>query len=331
MLNTRIGRALKPSRVLICNAMFDLSLMVCAAVLLDYLLGEPRRFHPLVGLGAVAQRIENYCYPAHRTSSIRQYLQGIAALCLLIVPLFLLAVWLHTLPVLGVFFSIVVLYFCIAPRSLREHAERVARALQNHDLAAARGAVSLMVSRDTTQLNEQGVAKAAVESVLENGNDAIFAALFWFVIAGLPGVLVCRLSNTLDAMWGYRNARYQYFGWAAARLDDVLNFIPARLTALSYAALGNTRCALRCWRSQARLWDSPNAGPVMAAGAGALQVKLGGAAIYHGVSEARPLLGCGADVASGDIPRAVALVQGVLWLWMALILLVSGAWEMAHA
>lgn len=331
MLNTRIGRAFKPSRVLICKAMFDLSLTVCAAVLLDYLLGEPRRFHPLVGIGAVAQRVENCCYPTHRTSSIRLYLQGIAALCLLIVPFFLLAVWLQTVPVLGVIFSIVVLYFCIAPRSLREHAERVARALQDHDLAAARGAVSRMVSRDTAQLNEQAVAKAAVESVLENGNDAIFAALFWFVIAGLPGVLLYRLSNTLDAMWGYRNARYQYFGWAAARLDDGLNFIPARLTALSYAALGNTRCALHCWRSQARLWDSPNAGPVMAAGAGALQVQLGGAASYQGVSEIRPLLGVGAAVCGADIGRATGLVQRVLWLWVVLMSGLSIGWELTYA
>ncbi|MGB7651455.1 MAG: adenosylcobinamide-phosphate synthase CbiB [Gallionella sp.] len=308
-----------------------LAMTLCAAVLLDALLGEPRRFHPLVGLGDVARRVERFCYPANRASAAHLYWRGIAAVCLVIFPFVLLAAWLQTLPIVGAIFPIIVLYFCIAPRSLREHALRVFVALQANDLAAARSAVSMMVSRDTTQLTENGVAKATVESVLENGNDAIFAALFWFVVAGLPGVVLYRLSNTLDAMWGYRNARYNYFGWAAARLDDALNFVPARLTALSYALLGKSRSALHCWRTQAPLWDSPNAGPVMAAGAGALQVKLGGAAIYHGVSEARPLLGCGAEVAAGDIPRAVALVQGVLGWWLALILLVSGAWEIAHA
>ncbi|MFZ3018878.1 MAG: adenosylcobinamide-phosphate synthase CbiB, partial [Gallionella sp.] len=196
----------------------------------------------------------------------------------------------------------------------------------------ARQAVGMLVSRDTSQLDEEGVSRATVESVLENGNDAVFAALFWFVVAGAPGVLLYRLSNTLDAMWGYRNARYNEFGWAAARLDDVLNFIPARLTAASYALLGHTRSALSCWRQQASMWSSPNAGPVMASGAGALQVQLGGAAIYHGQLEQRPALGCGHAAGATDIARAVRLVNHSLYLWMAAIasgaLLIAG-WQHA--
>jgi adenosylcobinamide-phosphate synthase len=136
-------------------------------------------------------------------------------------------------------------------------------------------------------------------------------------------VVLYRLSNTLDAMWGYRNARYNEFGWAAARLDDVLNYLPARLTALSYTLLGNTRSAWSCWRRQAPCWDSPNAGPVMAAGAGALQVKLGGEAIYDGKLEQRPDLGCGKAAVPADISRAVALVQRTLYLWLAVIALVT--------
>ena len=296
-------------------------LTILAAVLLDRLLGEPSRFHPLAGFGRLAQRIEKIFYgPAHVASGMR-YVRGIAALSILLIPLVTLAALLKQPPIFGTLFSIVALYLAIAPRSLREHAERVASAFSAGDLPAARRAVSMMVSRDTSQLDEEGVARATVESVLENGNDAIFAALFWFVVAGAPGVVLYRLSNTLDAMWGYRNARYDHFGWAAARLDDVLNFIPARLTSLSYALVGHTRSALHCWRLQAAAWESPNAGPVMAAGAGALGVLLGGAATYHGESSQRPLLGCGTEANAVDIARAVQLVRHTLYAWLAVITL----------
>jgi adenosylcobinamide-phosphate synthase len=302
--------------------------MVLAAVSLDRLLGEPRRFHPLSGFGALAQRVEALLYGAADTQAGARRLRGIAAVALLLLPLAALAAWLQQL--FGPLFSVVPLYFAIAPRSLGEHAGRVAAAFD--DLPAARQAVGMLVSRDTSQLDGEGVARATVESVLENGNDAVFGALFWFVVAGAPGVVLYRLSNTLDAMWGYRNERYNEFGRLAARLDDALNFIPARLTAASYALLGHTRSALSCWRQQASLWDSPNAGPVMAAGAGALQVQLGGAAIYHGQLEQRPVLGCGNAAGAADIARAVRLVRHTLYLWLAVIafgaLLIAG-WQHA--
>jgi adenosylcobinamide-phosphate synthase len=120
-------------------------------------------------------------------------------------------------------------------------------------------------------------------------------------------------------MWGYRTPRYFYFGWAAARLDDVLNWIPARLTAFTYSVLGHTRAAWHCWRSQGHRWYSPNAGPVMASGAGALGIVLGGPAIYHGAIKERPALGSGHDAQPHDIERAIALVQRGVWLWVALI------------
>jgi adenosylcobinamide-phosphate synthase len=128
-----------------------------------------------------------------------------------------------------------------------------------------------------------------------------------------------RLANTLDAMWGYRNARFNLFGRVAARVDDVLNYVPARLTALSYVLLaqrGRLR-AWRCWRAQAPAWSSPNAGPVMASGAGALGVRLGGAAVYDGVTEQRPPLGNGPDACADDILRAWRLVWRTTLLWVA--------------
>ncbi|HHJ80984.1 MAG TPA: cobalamin biosynthesis protein CobD, partial [Candidatus Tenderia electrophaga] len=204
---------------------------------------------------------------------------------------------------------------------------QVRDALGLNDLPSARKRTAMLVSRDTRELDETQMAKATVESVLENGCDAVFGAIFWFVIAGAPGVIFYRLANTLDAMWGYRNQRYLHFGWAAARLDDVLNFIPARLTALTYALVGQFQNAIRCWRRQGYSWKSPNAGPVMAAGAGALAVQLGGAATYHGELQQRPDLGLDNKPQALDIERAVGLVNRGMWLWLAVIL--SGGWLLA--
>nr|WP_320157546.1 adenosylcobinamide-phosphate synthase CbiB [Pseudomonas aeruginosa] len=250
---------------------------------------------------------------------------GVTAWGLAVLPLTLLAWALAELPYLGWLVQALALYAALGLRSLGEHAEPVALALRAGDLDEARRCVGYLVSRDTRELDQAGVARAATESVLENGSDAVYAALFWFAVAGAPGVVLYRLSNTLDAMWGYRNARFERFGWAAAKIDDILNYLPARLVALTYALLGGTRQALRCWREQAPQWDSPNAGPVMAAGAGALGVSLGGAAIYHGELHQRPLLGSGPQPQGRDIYRALALVrQGVL-LWL---LVLAGLWAM---
>ena len=124
-------------------------------------------------------------------------------------------------------------------------------------------------------------------------------------------------------MWGYRTERFNLFGRFAARLDDALNWVPARLTALTYALLGRTRNALACWHTQAPGWDSPNAGPVMSSGAGSLGVLLGGAAIYHGREEIRPPLGTGPAPVAADLGRAITLIQRSLWLWLACLFLIG--------
>jgi len=296
-------------------------LSVIAALLLDALLGEPKRGHPLVAFGRLADRLEQH-FNGAAGRGWRSH--GVTAWCLAVLPLTLAAWLLSLLPGIGWLAEIVLLYLALGLRSLGEHALPVAQALWRHDLPEARRRVACIVSRDTSQLDEEGVARAATESVLENGSDAVFAALFWFIVAGAPGVVLYRLSNTLDAMWGYRNARFERFGWAAARIDDLLNYVPARLVALTYASLGRTRRALRCWRTQAPLWDSPNAGPVMAAGAGALGVVLGGAAIYHGELHARSELGRGSAPQARHIEHALDLVWAGVGVW--LLVLLFGGW-----
>lgn len=287
------------------------ALAMLFAVLLDLWLGEPQRAHPLVMFGRMASRIENRLYADRRAN-------GLVAWSLAVLPI-VLCLWLiqrYTSAWFAWCVNVLVLYFTLGLRSLGEHAQPVAHALARQDLDEARKAVGRMVSRDTSPLNAHQIAAAATESVLENGNDAVFGALFWFAIAGAPGALLYRLANTLDAMWGYRTARYLHFGWAAARIDDVLNFLPARLTAFTYALCGHFDGAIRCWHWQAPLWKSPNAGPVMAAGAGALGVKLGGAAPYHGVWETRPELGVG-DLPDADtIDRAWRLLKRGVVIWL---------------
>ena len=292
-----------------------------AAVALDWLVGEPRRFHPLVGFGRLAQACEYRCRSPGNSSPRLQRWWGVVALTLLIVPFVAVIALLSAVPKFGLFVDILALYFALGHRSLHDHARPVARALRANDEPEARRRVSLMVSRDSAALD---IENAATESVLENGNDGVFGALFWFAVAGGAGAVLYRLANTLDAMWGYRNERYLYFGWAAARFDDVLNYIPARLTALTYAVLGHTRLALHCWRAQAPAWDSPNAGPVMAAGAGALGVSLGGPACYEGEWHDRPPLGAGRKPTADDIERALKLVRYGVVLWLIVLFAIEG-------
>ncbi len=288
-----------------------------AAVLLDFMIGEPRRFHPLVGFGWLASKLEARLNIANKTNNANHRWVGTFALALLLAPFILLAYLLCHIPVVSIVADTLLLYFAIGHKSLHDHARAVTHALNNHDEASAKIAASYMVSRDSAAIEP---VPATVESVLENGNDGVFGALFWFFIAGGTGALLFRLANTMDAMWGYKTPRFYYFGWAAARLDDVLDYIPARLTALTYAILGNTKLALNCWKTQAPLWDSPNAGPVMAAGAGALHVQLGGAARYQGEWHERPTLGAGEAPDTKDIERALKLVRHGVYLWLLVML-----------
>jgi len=298
----------------------SIALLALSGVVLDLLLGEPRRWHPLAGFGRLADALERRLnWGGYR------YGRGALAWSLAVLPPVTLAYWIvgwgaHAGFMLSAAVHAVLLYFSVGLRSLREHSLPIEHALTHNDLAQARMLTARIVSRDTAHADASDLAKAGVESLLENGNDAVFGTLFWFMLAGGPGALLFRLANTLDAMWGYRNPRFLAFGCVAARIDDVLNWIPARLTALSYTLLGATladkRRAWQCWRTQAPAWSSPNAGPVMAAGAGALGLALGGGACYDGVLEQRPPLGSGRSASAGDLGRAWRLVARTTALWI---------------
>jgi len=291
--------------------------VILSSLMLDRLFGEPRYFHPLVGFGSMASIIEKYFnFQKNKISNLKQRFLGLVAMMILIIPVLFLTIILSKL---GWFFEVLILTLALGWQSLREHGLAVKNALFKNNIQLARNKVMLMVSRDVQQADEEQICKATIESVLENGGDAIFSTLFWFLIAGAPGVIVYRMVNTLDAMWGYKNTRFKHFGWAAARTDDVMNYIPARLTALSYFLVSRKPAAIHCWRTQANNWKSPNAGPVMASGAGSLGIKLGGSAIYHGIEQKRPILGSGNLAKVEHITEALKLISNSIFLWLIIM------------
>ncbi len=292
-----------------------LVIKILIALLADHWLGEPRRYHPLVGFGHFAAALE-------QRLNRHQRAYGLLAWALAIVPWVAItwvisqhleswALWL---------WEVAILYLAIGRKSLYQHSRQVLQALQKEDLVAARQHTAMMVSRDCGQLSSEGCAKATIESVLENGNDSIFGALLWFVLLGAPGVVLYRLSNTLDAMWGYRTERFEQFGWAAAKIDDGLNYLPARLCAVSYALAGKAHLAFRSWQQDAAKLSSPNGGPVMCAGAGALDVELGGPASYHGTLIQKPEFGGAATVEIRHISVANQLVDRGLSVFLLMLL-----------
>ncbi|HSC75647.1 MAG TPA: adenosylcobinamide-phosphate synthase CbiB [Pseudomonadales bacterium] len=286
------------------------------ALLLDKLLGEPQRAHPLIFLGKCITAVEKKYYGTANLYFSKRQWRGFLSVCALILPTVTLATLLVNIPYIGGIFSIAILYYCLGLQSLHEHARAVAAPLLASDMDAARKKVGWIVSRETKDMGETQIIRATIESVLENGNDAVFATLFWFFLLGAPGAVLLRTANTLDAMWGYKTERYLHFGRFAAKLDDALNWIPARLTAITFALFGNTKRALHCWQTQAHFCSSPNGGPVMAAGAGSLQISLGGGAVYHGVWQEKIILGEGSEPQAQDIERALQLVRYSAWCWV---------------
>ncbi|WP_218563946.1 adenosylcobinamide-phosphate synthase CbiB [Marinospirillum perlucidum] len=287
------------------------------ALLLDRFFAEPRRWHPLVGFGRWAAWCKKRCYLASRKAGLLAWLLAILPWVLLAGGLQISINFWDTSGWLLIVLQAIGLYLALGWKSLDQHLLSVDQALEQANLALARQRVGYLVSRDTSELDAAGVRRAALESLLENGNDAIFGAIFWYLLLGLPGVVFYRLANTLDALWGYRTPEYLYFGWAAARIDDLLNWLPARLTALSYSLLGLPRghflpSLQAAWKAS-RTWKSSNAGAVMAAGAVVLQTRLGEAAVYQGVTEIRPLLG----LAVHPSPSSSSLQAGLRLLWQA--------------
>ncbi len=291
-----------------------------AGVLADALLGDPRRGHPVALFGQAATRIERRLYADDKTRGA-----AFTACCeaLAIAPALAAARLFGHHPVARLAVAGTVAWAVTGARSLTVEAARIQRALQVYDLPGARRLLPSLVGRDPAGLDAAGIARAVVESVAENTSDAIVAPLLWGALAGPPGLAGYRAANTLDAMVGHHSPRYEQFGWASARLDDVVNWAPARVTALLAAACapvvgGRPAAAWRIALDYGPRHPSPNAGWCEAAFAGALGVQLGGPLSYAGRAENRPELGDGRPPEAADIARASRLCRSVTFAATAL-------------
>lgn len=280
---------------------------VVAGYLLDRALGDPRRHHPVAWFGTWAGWLEQRLHAPTRTRGALHLVLatapwvGGAALAARGGPLRRTAV------------TAVVTWAALGGRSLEREATAVADLLAAGDLPGARHRIRSLVGRDTAAAGPDELARAVVESLAENQSDAVAATLVWGLLAGAPGVVLHRCCNTLDAMVGHRSPRYARFGTPAARTDDLLNLLPARASVAATAALAGPRAGrvLATVRRDAPAHPSPNAGPVEAALAALLGVRLGGSNTYAGVTEDRGTLGDGHPVGPADIPRAVTVTRRI--------------------
>ncbi|MGW5674143.1 cobalamin biosynthesis protein [Streptomyces sp. NPDC003860] len=281
-----------------------------AGVLGDLLFGDPRRGHPVAAFGRAAGAVERTLWRDHRGWGALH-----TAVCAggAVAAGALAARGARRHPAASLALTAAATWAVVGGTSLGREARTVGDALAAGDLAAARARLPHLCGRDPHALSEQQIARAVVESVAENTSDAVVGALVWGAVAGVPGLVGFRAVNTLDAMVGHRSPQHRRFGWASARLDDVVGWPGARLTAaLAVVAGDDPRAAVRAWRADAHRHPSPNAGPVEASFAGALGVRLGGTLSYGGRTEHRAVLnGAARPVEVADVARAVRLSRRV--------------------
>lgn len=277
-------------------------LAVLIGFILDAVFGDPETsWHPICLIGKLISRLEKWLRGIFPKTEAGELAGGgvLAVLVILVssgIPALLLVLAYRLCFWLGIAAESVMCFFLIAARTLKKESANVARALREEGLEAGQRAVSRIVGRDTQRLNESGVIKAAVETVAENFSDGVLAPVLFMILGGAVAGFAYKSINTMDSMVGYKNDRYLYFGRAAAKLDDLVNYIPARLAALFLIA-GAALCgqdaghAFRIWRRDRRNHASPNSAQTEAAAAGALRVQLAGDAWYFGELYKKPFIG----------------------------------------
>ena len=306
------------------------ALIPIAALVIDTIYGDPRSdWHPVVLIGKLISFYENKLYPEPKTSNGSMFLRGMVTVLLVLLTVGIitgLLVWLSVKG--GILFyaamGAVILYFTITPRALCRDGMEIYHLLKAGDIVAARKRLSWIVGRDTENLDESDIARGTVETIAENTTDGIISPLFWFLLFGPVGAMVYRAGNTMDSMLGYKNDRYLYFGRFAARLDDVLNYIPARITFLLFVASAailklDWKNAKKIGLRDAPKHPSPNGGYAEATVAGAMHVRLRGYNYYEGKPEFREYMGDPDTPLKADhIKQAIYMMYGATILFVVL-------------
>ena len=302
-----------------------------AALIIDRLFGWPdwlyrRLSHPVVAIGALISWLDKHLNKSNRSDFLRRLcgVLCVVMVCGICLMVSLVPALFYTGGMIDGMIIAILAWPFLAAKSLKDHVSMVAMPLLNNDTDKARQAVAMIVGRNASILDDTAIARASIESLAENTSDGVIAPLFWGMIFGLPGLILYKVINTMDSMIGYRNEQYKDFGWAAARLDDVVNFIPARLTAFLYAL--STKRFFTCFKTIFRdgaKHRSPNAGWPESAMAAALNRRLSGPRIYDGVkSNDAWLYSEGADPDGQDVMKAIRLYD-ILLNWVIFITMVS--------
>ena len=316
------------------------TIALAAGFILDLIFGDPRwLYHPVCLIGKLISSFEKgirKVFPKTEKGELAGGLVEVILICVitLLVPAFVLYFLYIHLPALGVLLETFWCYQLLATRSLRDESMKVYDALKKGTIEDARHAVSMIVGRDTAELTEEGVTKAAVETVAENTSDGVIAPMIYMAIGGVPLMFLYKGINTMDSMLGYKNDKYLYFGRVAAKLDDVANYIPARISGWLMVAgtvfTGmDTKNAAKIYCRDRRNHASPNSAQTEAAMAGALDVQLAGNAYYFGKLYEKPTIGDPIrPVEPEDIKRANRLMYAASTLGVVVFLLISGAVRM---
>ncbi|MGI9478165.1 MAG: adenosylcobinamide-phosphate synthase CbiB [Hyphomicrobiaceae bacterium] len=317
----------------------SMAVVLLVALVIEAAVGWPDRLHRTIGhpvtwMGRLIDFLDQRCNRAEASGLTRRLYGALTAMLVIGLAAFVawVVAWLLPSGLLGVVIGGALAWPLMAARSMHDHVAAVARPLARNDLFQAREAVSTIVGRDSDRLDTAGVSRAALESLAENTSDGIVAPIFWGLLLGLPGIAAYKAVNTLDSMIGHRTPRHEMFGWAAARIDDVANFVPARVTGAMFCIVsGRFQSALACMIQYAGRHRSPNAGWPEAAMAGALGVRLSGPRAYAGGASNEPWLNAEArDADVADLDRGLALfVRAMLLLaaCLAIVAVVGVVWQ----